>query len=485
MFKHALVQDAAYSALSDRRRRALHARIAQVLEQHFPDIVETQPELLAHHYEQASELRKAAACLASAGERSLFYSAIAEAMAHIHRALGLLSGLPDNDEHLRLELKLQLLLYRSFVASRGHSARESEAALSRARELCEALDDQKQLPFILYGQWSSAWSRAAHLTAAEHGRAILKWAAREGSADGEAYGHFTLGVCLLWAGALEEAREHLEKAVTHGRVELPGAHLVDWGEGLPFVVALLLLGSSLFLLGMPEAARAAADRASAAEQGITQPYSRTIMLAVKCRTLLIRGDTPALLSTATELMELTTAQGHMHFRANSMVFRGWALTRSGDIVQGRDLARQGVAECRALGFLTWLSPFLAMLAECHMKAGDNSAALEALDAAEGAIRQFDERFWEAELHRLFGELSAADGKPAQAEERFTKAIAVARDQQARLLELRAATDLASLWRKQGRRAKARELLMPRYTWFGDNLNCAEVQRAKALLDTLG
>jgi predicted ATPase len=111
--------------------------------------------------------------------------------------------------------------------------------------------------------------------------------------------------------------------------------------------------------------------------------------------------------------------------------------------------------------------------------------LEALDAAEGAIRQFDERFWEAELHRLFGELSAADGKPAQAEERFTKAIAVARDQQARLLELRAATDLASLWRKQGRRAKARELLMPRYTWFGDNLNCAEVQRAKALLDTLG
>jgi adenylate cyclase len=183
-------------------------------------------------------------------------------------------------------------------------------------------------------------------------------------------------------------------------------------------------------------------------------------------------------------LELTTAQGHMHFRANSMVFRGWALVQSGEIAQGLDLARKGVAQCRERGFLTWLSPFLTMLAECHMKAGDKAVALEALDSAEEAMRQTDERFWEPELHRLYGELCAADGKPAEAEERFTKAIAIARAQQARLLELRAANGLASLWADQGRRSEARDMLMAIYGWFGEDLDTAELQSAKTLLDTL-
>ena len=215
---------------------------------------------------------------------------------------------------------------------------------------------------------------------------------------------------------------------------------------------------------------------------VVQPYSRAILLGLTYRIHAIRRDARRLIETASMYANLTDEQRYRHFGAQSMVFHGWALAFNGEAARGLELASAGVARCRAIGFSCWLSLFLTMLAECHVQAGDPQSALQCLAEAAAPVESTGERFLEAELHRLQGEIGlAAGGEPRDTEDCFARALDVARSQEARLLELRAATSLTRLRQNQSRQAEAQNVLTPIYRRFTDGFELPDLRAAKAAL----
>ena len=487
-FKHALVRDAAYDMLPRDRRRDLHARIAQVLESNFPDTLHVQPELLAYHHREAGHVAKAITYLVAAAERSWSQSALVEARAHIGRALELLSTQDNDAERERRELAMLLVLRRILVAQMGYTAPATIEALARARELCEALNDQAQLPGVIYGQWGAAWAAAAHATALEHARAMLQWGERAGNPAGKTYGHFTLGVSLMPTGALSEARKHLEAALALDEFE--AAPLSDLLSARATVAvrptALLSLHNCLFLLGWPTQAEQSGRRAVSEVESISHLYARAIGLNMICRMYALRRDAHRLSATAAALFELSNAEGYPPFAANGMVYRGWSLALNGGTPEESiALVRSGIAHCRAMGFLFWLSYFLVMLAECHAKAGDLESALQALAEAAEMVEHSGERFWESELHRLRAKLLGRAGRsPQEVEDCLVQALEISRRQEARLLQLRAATSLAEFHVGQSRKNDARNALAPIYNWFVEGFETDDLKNAKAVLHRL-
>jgi len=486
VFKHALVRETAYGMLPRVRRRQLHGAIARALEERFPDVVETQPELLGHHHAEAGSVSRAVAYLVTAGERSLLRSAITEALAHLTKALALLSAQPQDDARRRQELTVQVALSRAWVAKMGHTAPETFRALDRARELCELLGDQAHLPVVIYGQWQAAWGAGAHVAALGHAQAMLKWGERVNDPAGKTFGHFLLGVSSMLMGALSTARRHLETALALDCFESsPFGDLVTWRAGVIRPSGRFALCDCLFLLGWPAQAETVAGRAMIETDNISHNYARALALSRVCRMHALRRDARSLSATAAELLELSSEEGYPHFAANSMLFRGWALTLIGETVQGLELARSGIARCRAIGFLVWQSQLLAMLAECHAKSGDLESGLRALAEAMEVAEEKGERFYEPELHRLRGELYRDAGRDRrEVEDCFVRALDAARRHEARLLELRAATSLARLMASQGRQDDARDALAPIYNWFTEGLDTDDLQSAKVVLDSL-
>jgi class 3 adenylate cyclase/tetratricopeptide (TPR) repeat protein len=487
LFKHMLVRDAAYGMLPRTRRQELHGAVAAALEQSFSAIVEMQPELLAHHHAEAGNVEKAVSYFLTAAERAWLQSAVTEARAHLHKALGLLATRPDGEARRRQELALQLIARRFIVARKGYTDAEAVQTLARIRVLSEALDDQAHLPIVMYAQYGAAWGAAEHEAAQEHALALLNWAENQDSPAGKTYGHFALGVSLMSVGAFNDARRNLESALTlDGFGSAPFSNLLAWGmamaRGLPVLVH---LHNCLFLLGWPAQARTMAGRANAEAKNISHTYARAFALGIVCRGQALRRDTHGLAATAAELLKLCEEEGYSHFAANGLVFRGWALALNGDTEDGISMISSGIARCRSIGYVAWLSQFLAMLAESHAKAGDPRRALQALAQAQDFVEEKGERFWEAELYRLRGEIYRNEGRnPSEAEDCFLRALDTASRQEARLLELRAATSLASLWAAQGRRREAVEKLAPVYAWFTEGFDGDDLKSAKAILDRL-
>lgn len=487
LFKHMLVRDAAYGMLPRTRRQELHGAVAAALEQSLSEIVETQPELLAHHHAEAGNVEKAVSYFLSAAERAWLQSAVTEARAHLHKALGLLATRPDGEARRRQELALQLTARRFIVAKKGYADAEAVGTLARICALSEALDDQAHLPIVIYAQYGAAWGAAEHEAAQQHALALLSWAESQDSPAGKTYGHFALGVSLMSMGAFNDARRNLETALAlDGFGSAPFSNLLAWGmamaRGLP---ALLHLHNCLFLLGCVAQAETMAGRANAEAKSISHTYARAFALGIVCRGQALRRDTHGLAATAAELLKLCEEEGYSHFAANGLVFRGWALALNGHAEDGISMISSGIARCRSIGYLAWLSQFLAMLAESYAKAGDPRRALQALAQAQDFVEEKDERFWEAELYRLKGEIYRNEGRdPGEVEDCFLRAMDTASRQEARLLELRAAGSLAQLWAAQGRRRDAVEKLAPVYAWFTEGFEADDLKSAKAILDRL-
>ncbi|HJU16737.1 MAG TPA: AAA family ATPase, partial [Stellaceae bacterium] len=483
-FKHALVRDAAYASLPQRRRRELHGRAALALEEKFPEVVAAEPELLAHHHAEAGDPARAVDYLLAAGERALVRSAGAEARAHVETALRLLFSLPEEDKRHHQELRAQILLHRVGITTRGRTAPEVGQALQRARALCMALDDQTQLPSVIFGQWYNAWSAAAFAEAEVHARTLANWAERRHSAEARTFAEYALGLCRLNCGLLREAGEHLETAHALDRFDgLPGMVAAGyWAEGSVRVSSFLMLQICLFLLGRLEEASRIARAARDAGRAMSHPYARALALILTCRNQALRRDPHSLLETASALIELAEEQGYPDMAAHAMVYRGWALAMTGACDQGLVLVQSGVERCRALGYLIWHSQMLMLRAECQWRGGDAGSALAALAEAGQAVAQTGERILEAELHRLRGAIARKSGRqPGMAEQSLIQALETACGQGARLLELRAATDLARLWAEQGRRREAANLLAPILGAFAVDLDLPDIRQAAAVM----
>ena len=496
LFKHALIQEAAYQSLLKSTRLQYHRQIAQVLEERFPETKETQPELLAHHYTAASLIAQAIPYWQRAGQRATRRSANVEAISHLTKGLELLKTLPDTPEHTQQELTLQLALGGPLMATKGLAAPEVGKAYDRARELCQQAGETPQLVPVLVGLGIFYRQRGEFQTARELGELCLALAQREAEPALLLQAHGALGVPLFYLGELAAARAHLEQG---SALYNPQQHRsLAFRYGLDPGVNCLIVAWPLWLLGYPDQALKKSHEALNLAQELSHPYSLAYALQNATRLHRFRGEAQAAQERAEALLALSSDQAFTQWVACGTMMRGWALAEQGQGKEGIVQIRQGLAAYRATGAELWRSRHLALLAEAYGKAGQAEEGLTALAEALDAVDRTGERMYEAELYRLKGELSlksrqvkdkskTSQGKSEveqEAEECFWKAVEIAQKQQAKSLELRAVMSLARLWQQQNKKDEARQMLAEIYGWFTEGFDTKDLQEAKALLEEL-
>jgi predicted ATPase len=481
-FKHVLTQEVAYQSLLQRTREQYHQQIAQVVEEQFPEIAATQPEWLAQHYTAAGLTAQAIPYWRHAGQRAIERSAYVEAISHLTQGLKVLKTLPETPERTQQELDLQTALGLSLMATRGYAAVEVEHAYARARELCQQVGDTPQLFRVLVGLWRFYLLRGQFQTARELAEQLLTLTQR---------GHDPLGVTLYYLGELTAARAHLEQAMAHyalqKRRSIASRDVQDPGVGCLSYMAWIL-----WLLGYPDQALKMSHEALTLAQELAHPFSLAFGLCFATILHQLRCEEQVTQQRAEALIALSCEQGFPYWLAYGTIYHGWALATQGQVAEGIAQMHQGLAAHRATGPELNTSHHLAMLAEAFGREGQTEEGLGVLAEALAAVHKSGERRWEAELYRLKGKLllrqpigAALRPVPTEdAEACFQQALAIARRQQAKSLELRAAMSLARLWRQQGQRAEARALLAPIYSWFTEGFDTADLQEARALLEAL-
>jgi class 3 adenylate cyclase/predicted ATPase len=482
-FKHALVQDAAQGSMLRGTREQLHARIAEALEAHSPELMESQPELFAQHYAEAGLVEKSVVYWGKAGRRSAARSVLAEAAAQLQKGLDQLALLPDTPERQRQELELRSSHGAVFVAIKGAGAPETGQAYARAHELWEQLGSPTGFLHIPFGQSNYHIQRGGFALAQRLAEGLLRVSRQRNDSAGLVLGHYTAGRNLMLIGKFASSRWHLEKALALYNTR-PDRSLVLEVAFPPDLSAKGVLGFVLFCLGYPDQALVQSTAAVAGARKPAHPPSLAAGLAFDARRLSFLGDHAALSERADELVAVTTEQGFPFWRAEGTVFRGWVKVKDGDVAEGISLLHAGSTDLRATGMVAWTTHAFALLAEAYEIAGEIEEGLAWLDCALQVIETTGISWLAAELNRRKGRLLLRQGNNEAAEELYRKALCIAREQEAKMWELRAAMSLARLWGEEGRRAEARDLLAPVYGWFTEGFDTADLKEAKALLAEL-
>jgi class 3 adenylate cyclase/tetratricopeptide (TPR) repeat protein len=480
LFKHALVQDAAYGTLLRGRRQELHARVTAVLEQNFADLVERQPELLAHHLTAAGDTARAVDQWLKAGRHSAERSAHREAIGHYERGLRALTASPEGPARSNQEIELQLARGLSLFTVAGFSAAGAFEIYDRARELSEQRGDHRQQFMSVYGLWQSTSGAGAIEDAQKLSDRLLQLTA--GSADDglRLQAHHSAWTTGVFAGEPAAAREHCEAG---RRLYDPDRHYLHrrlYGGHDPGICARYMGAQAYWLLGYPEQGLAIGRDALAMAEEIGHPFSLATALVMNVLLYLDR-DEPAAALQLLQAAEALAAEQRLGLVLEPQLLRGAVLTSQAALGDAVACLREGLAarpgaRLRSYG--------LARLAEALTQRGEHRAALAEVQKALEAQVKRGERRWEAELHRLEGVALVGLNRLEESQRAFEAALYVARRQQAKSYELRAATTFARLWGEQGRRAQARDLLAPVYGWFTEGFDTADLKEAKALLDQL-
>jgi len=487
LFKHALVQDTAYSTLLRGPRQALHRRIAEALEQRFPDLVQTRPESVAHHYGEAAIADKAIAYWHLAGKSSAAKSAVREAVAQLRRGLSLLDGLPETRERKQLELDIQLTLTTALMAGKGYANPEVVAALERANRLVtETGAVGSPLHFsVLWGLWSSTLNRGAIAAALEHATNFLSSAQSQPLSGPLLVGHRSLAWSLMRSGDYPAALAHFETAASLYRPDEHRDSALHYGQDIG-VSAFVQLSLALWHRGYPDQSARAADRALALSRQLGHAHTLAHALYFAGMAAVFARDVATACAYSNDCVALTSEHGFAHWAALGRILQGWADAQKGEAMTGIARIRDGMAAGEATGTRVHTPFYLTLLAEALAFAGKKEEGLAALDDALATATISGEKGWDAEIHRLCGELTGRlpYPDPAKAEDSFRTALAIAREQGTRGYELRAATSLARLRRDHGRHAEARDLVAPVYGWFTEGFGTPDLKEAKALLDEL-
>jgi class 3 adenylate cyclase/predicted ATPase len=485
VFKHALIQDAAYESLLKSTRQQYHQRIAQVLETQFPETTETQPELVAHHFTEASLMEQAVHYWHHAGQRASERSAHVEAIAHLRQGLALLETLPETPQRLQREVDLHIALGASLIATKGFAAPEVGDTYTFARQLCEHLDHPHQLFPILRGLCSYYLTRAEYQTARALGEQLLAFAQQVQDAAMLMAARRWMGQTLLWLGAPAAALTHFVQGMA---LYNPQQHHASAfiSRQVANVVCHGHAALALWYLGYPDQGLRQIDEAVTLAQQSAQPFSLGFALSGAAVFHQHRREVRAVQERAQATIVLATAQGFQVWMAIGSMLYGWALAQQGQAQEGIEQITQGLLAFRATGTEGGRPYFLALLAEAHGTMGQPEAGLAGLTEALTLVDKTGARRYEAEIYRLKGELLLQQSSSNQTETElcFRHAISIAQSQQAKSWELRATTSLARLWQQQGKRAEARELLAPIYGWFTEGFDTADLQEAKALLEEL-
>jgi predicted ATPase len=484
-FKHALIQDAAYQSLLRSTRQQYHQRIAQVLVERFPDTVETQPELLAHHYTEAGLKEQAVVYWQRAGQHASDRSAHLEAISHLTTGIELLKSLPETPEHTQQALTLYTALGAALVMAKGQGAPEVEHAYSQAHALCQQVGEPPELVQVLFGLRRFYTGRLQLHTAREIDETLLRLAQRADDPALTVMAHSSLGNTQLFLGALPAARLHLEEAIARSTPDQRRALVFPIGQdpGIRCRISAALL---LWVLGYPEQALTRLHEALALAHERAHPHT---LASTRCWAAYVYQfcwDVPAVHEQAEAAVALAIEQGFPFWVAAGTILRGWALAMQGQGEAGMAEVCQGIAAYRATGAALLVPYYCTLLADVAAHLGHPDDGLQALVEAHTLMEQQEERYWEAEVCRLRGValLRQPGTPPAEAETWLQRALDVARRQEAKSLELRAAMSLSRLWQQQGKQAEAHELLAPVYGWFTEGFDTADLQEAKALLDAL-
>jgi predicted ATPase len=449
----------------------------------FPETAETQPELLAHHYTEAALPEQAIPYWHTAGQKASERSAHVEAIAHLTQGLAVLTPLPETPERLHQELDLQVALGPALMATKGHAAPEVEHAYTRARELCTQLGDTPQLFPVLRGLMQYYQNRGDLQTTSQLGEQLLRLAQAQPDPVPRLLAHYSLGSVLFYRGEPAAARTHHTQALA---LYDPQAHrvlAVRYGTDLG-VVSHSFLAWELWYLGFPDQALQHSQAARTLAEEVSHPYSLVQALVWAAIVHQWRREALAVHAQAAAAMTLATAQGFAQRVARGTVLHGWALAMQGQGEAGLAEMRQGLAAELATGATLWQPYSLSLLAEAYGAGGHPEAGLHALVEALAVTDATEARYYAAELYRLKGALLLQQAVPdaAQAAACFHQALDVARQQQARSWELRAATSLARLWQSQDKGQDAYDLLAPVYHWFTEGFGTADLQEAQALLE---
>ncbi|MGF9760120.1 adenylate/guanylate cyclase domain-containing protein [Microvirga sp. 0TCS3.31] len=483
VFKHALVQDAAYQSLLRSKRQQLHGRIAQALEERFAEHTEARPELVAHHCTLAGFADKAVGYWQQAGQQAIQRSAMAEAVAHLTAALELLAGLPDSPEHQRKELDLQVTLGGALHTAKGWASPEMGAAYARACEIARQLGGAPQQFPALYGLVAFHTNRA-ELDAAL-GVAEELYHLAEGQDDAIKFlGHRVMANVLMYRGAFGAALPHIEQVVGHYD---PQKH------GFPIYVPIdsrvncrsFLAWIRLFQ-GYPDTALLESRQALAEARDLGHPHTLAFALHVNCLFHQVRGDWAIVQERAAALIRLAAEQGFPHLVATGTLFHGWAISAGGSVEAGLEEMRRGLAMKDATGSQLKVPYYFGLLASLHAAIDQQTEARSLLSDAITRVEQTQERWFKAELCRLWGEglLLWPNSDPAGAEPALREAMMIAQEQGAKLWQLRAANSLAQLYQDQGRDPEARDLLGPIYSSFTEGSDTSDLKQAAALLGLL-
>jgi predicted ATPase len=425
VFKHALIQDAAYASLLKSTRQQYHQHIAQVLESQFPEIAEAQPELIAHHCTEAGFIAQAVGYWQKAGQSAVQRSAHVEAIAHLRQGLALLETLSKTPQRLEREVDMHIALGASLNVTKSAAAPEVGQTYTRARQLCERLEDPHQLFPILRGLWNYYLVRAEYQTAHALGEDLLCLAQQAQDATMLTAAHRALGSTLFYLGAAASAQTHFAqgRALYDPRQHRTFAFLHGEDAG---VTCRSYAAWTLWSLGYPDQARTRNDEAMTLAQQAAHPFSLGFALSMAAMFHQFRREMHTAQERAEAVISLTQEQGFQYWRAHRSVHRGWALSQQGQGKEGIEQIHQGLSALRATGGEINRSYFLALLAEAHGAMEQPETGLRVLIEALMHADKTGERWCEAELHRLKGELLLQQNSDnqAEAEDCFQQAIAI-------------------------------------------------------------
>jgi class 3 adenylate cyclase/predicted ATPase len=491
LFKHSLIQDAAYGMQLREPRRVLHARIVEILESQFASIAEPQPELLAHHCTEAALVEKAATLWGKAGQRALERSALVEATEHLTRALAQIAALPSTPALRRKEIQLQVALITPLMHVKGYAAPETKVAAERARLLIEEAeargehpDDPLLLFSVLFSFWTASFVAFDGDALRERASQFLTLAEKRKAIVPIMIGHRIMG-SVLHTGAFVEGRTHLDRAIA---LYDPAEHrplATRFGQDVR-VAALSYRSWALWMLGHPDAGLV--DTGHALEEAREIGQAATLMYAL-VHALLIHmlcGNYAAAKEEADELIALGNEKNALFWTAQGMSMHGCILAATGEAADAVQMISSGITAWRSTGSTFWMPLYLSYLARAHAELGQFESASRCIDEAMTAAEMRKERWHQAEICRLAGEIALQSPAPdlVKAEVYFERGLAIARAQQAKSWELRAAMSLARLWRHKGKGQQGRDQLVSILGWFTEGFDTLDLREASALLELL-
>ena len=478
VFKHALIRDTAYEALLKSTRQLYHMRIAQVLVDHFPRVIEAKPELIAYHYTEAKVFEQAAPFWHQAAQRASRRSAPDEAIAYLNKGLALLQTLPATPATARLELDFLIALGSALVVTKGYAAAQVELTYARALACATQLGEHPHLYPALLGLSTYFLIRGDFAQAHKLAEQALKLAEQEQDPAVLVEAHYVLGTAIFHLGYLEEARAHLQQGIALYETRQHRSMIARFGHDSG-VLCLCYLARILWFQGYPDQAQRRSAEAVVLARELAHPFSLASALTFAALVSQLRLEIDATRELAEEAISLCTEHGFLFCLAMATVLNGWALTELNEQEVGIAQIERGLETWRAAGAELFRPHLLALLVESYGKAGRTEEGLHVLAEALAAAQKSGKRFYTAELYRLQALLLMRQGRSiAEVEQCFQQALAIARERRAKSLELRAAVGWVS---QQSESEEARQILQQTYQWFSEGFDTLDLQLAETLL----